>query len=52
MPGAVIVWLDEVTPPYRKDWKIKWETMITDSTFGGHPARVPVVYSVLEVPHG
>ena len=51
-PGALIVWLDEVTPPYRKGWPIKWEAMITVSTSGGHRARTLFVYRVLETAHG
>ena len=42
--GALIVWLDEVTPPYRQDWPIKWEAMITVSTSGGHRTRTLFVY--------
>jgi hypothetical protein len=50
-PGALIVWLDEVTPPYRKDWPIKWEAMIGVSTSGGHRARTLFIYSISEDPH-
>jgi DNA polymerase-1 len=45
-PGALIVWLDEVTPPYRKDWPIVWQALIAISTSGGHRARTLFVYQV------
>jgi DNA polymerase I-like protein with 3'-5' exonuclease and polymerase domains len=45
-PGALIIWLDEVTPPYRKEWPLKWQAMIAVSTSGGHRARVLFVYEV------
>jgi DNA polymerase I-like protein with 3'-5' exonuclease and polymerase domains len=44
--GALIVWLDEVTPPYRKDWPIVWQAIIAVSTSGGHRARTLFVYQV------
>jgi hypothetical protein len=46
--GAMIVWLDEVTPPYRRDWPIKWEGVWGISTSGGHRTRTVFVYGKLE----
>jgi DNA polymerase I-like protein with 3'-5' exonuclease and polymerase domains len=45
--GALIVWLDETTPPYRQDWPIKWQAMISVSTSGGHRTRTLFVYRVI-----
>ena len=35
-PGALIVWLDEVTPTKRNAWPLKWEAGAGPSTSGGH----------------
>jgi hypothetical protein len=43
-PGGFVVWLDEVTPSYKKDWPIKWEAFIAISTSRGHRTRALFVY--------
>jgi hypothetical protein len=43
-PGGFVVWLDEVTPSYKKDWPIKWEAIIAISTSHGHRTRALFVY--------
>ena len=47
-PGALIVWLDEKTPTYRREWPLKWEGVWGISTSGGHRTRTVFVYSKLE----
>ena len=43
-PGGFVVWLDEVPPPYRKDWPIKQEAVIGLVTSAGHRTRTLFIY--------
>jgi hypothetical protein len=43
-PGAPIFWLDERTPPYRKDSSIGWQGFIGVSTSAGHRTRTLFVF--------
>jgi hypothetical protein len=43
-PGALIVWLDEVTPYLQGDWPLVWEGVWGVSTSGGHRTRTVFVY--------
>jgi hypothetical protein len=43
-PGGFIAWLDEITPPYRHQWPIRWEGLITISTSGAHRTRTLFIY--------
>jgi hypothetical protein len=42
--GAIVCWVDEVTPVYRSDWPIRWTGYIAVSTSGGHRGRFLYIY--------
>jgi hypothetical protein len=42
--GALIVWLDEIPPAYRKEWPIVWEAVWGIYTSAGHRTRSVFVY--------
>jgi hypothetical protein len=42
--GALIVWLDEIPPSWRKEWPIKWEAVWGIATSAGHRTRSVFVY--------